>query len=317
MVPVKNVDPVIDSDELFFSLRYDRNGLRPVFALGNTQGRCSYNCRFCGVKSTHKTTKAESKQLFHNQWSRYQPMLDTTYHPTIYNKGNITNPAEFPRELLFYILNHFRKDERVAYVSLNSRERDADEELLRQLIQCNYPFRIHFIFGLESASSKSTQILGKDTTDELELFTQKISFFNRQTSRQPSFGLDVNLVFLPELYLHDGEQREGQDEAIQQGLEQDVRHILSLATPQVPIQINIHPYYHVAALPFAHADLKLLVSTLPRLQSIINTYNSQKNTDPIHLFIGNEGKGYTTEYWQKQLQDWGDIIEQYNTSGLL
>ncbi len=308
--------------EPLFSLRRDRNGLRPVFMLGNIYGRCPYDCKFCGVKASERIAPAEVLNRFHQLWDRYQPLLGEPYHPLIYNEGNVTNPLEFPKELLDYILQFFRGDPRVRYVSLNSRERDANDELLRELREQKYPFPIHFIFGMESSSPRAQPVLGKKTVGELDRFVDKLLAWGdrnkaNRNRRTYCFGLDVNLVFLPELYLEEGESRAGQEERVQQGIRQDVNYVLDVADRGIPIQINIHPYHRVDDLPFADADLGTLIGALPCLQSIVDLHNARHPAHPVHLFIGIEGKGYATHYWRMQAEIWDEYITAYNATGLV
>jgi hypothetical protein len=287
--------------------------------LGNAFGRCPYDCRFCSVKATEKVTAAEIRSRFHLQWQKYEPILDGPYHPLIYNEGNVTNPLEFPREQLDYILEFFRGDPRVQYVSLNSREHYATEDFLKRLQEKNYPFPVHFIFGLESFSPKTDRVLGKNVAGELGRFADKLLLFGGQHASHVRrgaycFGLDVNLLFLPELYLEGGESRR-QTEQVRQGIEQDVAQALTIAERGLPVLINIHPYHRVEALPFENAELGTLIESLPRLQSLVDQHNAQHPQDPVHIFIGIEGKGYGTKYWRQQMQYWGESITLYNETG--
>ena len=309
------MDPV----ETLFSLRSDQLGFRPVFMLGNTYGRCSYDCRFCGAKAHESVTPAESARRFRFLWNKYEPLLGGPYHPVIYNEGNVTNPVEFPRELLDEILEFFRNDPRVRYVSLNSREHDATGTLLQQLRERDYPFPIHFIFGLESSSPSAERILGKNADPELTRFVDKLLVYDKPLHAGGKgclrcFGLDVNLLFLPELYLEEGEPR-GHADSIRRGMERDLARALSAGERGVPVQINIHPYHRVDALPFENADLSDLFNVLPQLQSIVDRHNEKHGQNPVHIFIGIEGKGYTTDYWREQTHRWGELIEVYNTTG--
>jgi len=68
-------------------------------------------------------------------------------------------------------------------------------------------------------------------------------------------------------------------------------------------------------LPFENAELGTLIESLPRLQSLVDQHNAQHPQDPVHIFIGIEGKGYGTKYWRQQMQYWGESITLYNETG--
>ena len=153
------------------------------------------------------------------------------------------------------------------------------------------PCPVHFIFGQESFAKNARQILGKDNQGELQRFIAKLRPYNAacNATRDPKhhvFGLDVNLVFLPELYLDPGEKRPGQEEKIAAGCTADVRQLLSLADPLVPMNINLHPFYPVESLPYEQADLFMLLRILPALQHRVDVHNQRPGSHPTQLFVG-------------------------------
>ncbi len=303
-----------------FTLRRDHLGLRPVYNLGNELGDCPYRCAFCGVGRSERVSPAWNVREFDRQHHEFLSVIDGPYHPVVYNQGNVTNPEEFSRATLDHILRTFVPDERVNRVSLNSREKDAPPDLLESLAGRALPFPVHFIFGVETFSPRSAKILGKDTRGELERFNAKLRQFNRSrdADRKPAayiFGLDLNLVFLPELYLEDSESRDGNDAKSLAGFQNEVSQLLRLIDPGVPVDINLHPYYEVATLPWASADLDIFMSVVPSLQEMVDRYNAEGTTRSTHIFIGVEGTGYEEEHEREQLARWKDLIEDYNRSG--
>lgn len=299
-----------------FPIRRDRIGLRPVFMLGNLNGRCPFDCTFCGVKAEEVTAAGDAREHFREQWLQYRPLLDGPYHPIIYNEGNVTNHLEFPAELLAHILEFFRADERVQYIALNSREKYATEQLLSEFQRKHLPFPVHFVFGLESVSEKAHQMLGKNTRGELKRFARKLSRFNKRVpgGGTYSFGLDVNLLFLPQLYTGAGTMSTARRGLLAAGLERDIEYVLDVTCDGPPVQINIHPYYQVEALPFTDAEVGDLVRILPQVQAKI-VQSNRNRSPPAHLFVGIEGKGYQTSYWQQQSEQWGAIIDIFNATG--
>lgn len=301
-----------------FTLRRDQNGLRIVFMLGNEQGYCSYQCEFCNVKRSPKISAEENIRLFDKQYARYRYLIDGPYHPLVYNKGNVTNPSEFSRATLDYVLESFTHDARIQFVSINSREGSATTEVLEYLASRNFKFPIHFILGLESFSATTKEILGKDTMGELQRFIDKLRPYNQRDNQSSSytFGLDVNLLFLPELYSESKDLGKDDCPGTEKGLQNDLDNILKQADPSVPIEINIHPFCCLDFLPFQNAELETLIRTLPGLQAMVDRHNKQRlATRPVHIFVGIEGKGYNSELWLAQIQQWGSTIDHFNQTG--
>ncbi len=303
-----------------FSLRKDRTGYRPVFPLGNNLGRCPYDCAFCAIKATDVVGPDEAGARFDRLLATYHTHIDGPYHPLIYNQGNVTNEREFSRQLLDEILERFRTDERVQYVSLNSRERDATPEVLAYLAQKDLPYPIHFIFGAESFSKRASHVFGKETSGELDRFVAKLRDHNAEgpsdrAGRPYAFGLDVSLVFLPELYLAPGADRSANGAAIAGGVEADVVCLLDAIGSDVPFEINLHPYCRVDALPYLDAGLELLVPAFPVLQRHIARHNADRARRPSHVFVGIEGPGYSSEFWRRQRAEWGPFLRRFNERG--
>lgn len=274
-----------------FPLRRDRHGYRPVYKLGNERGPCPYACTFCGVGKSEKVSAEWNIRRFDAKHAEYLVGIDGPYHPAIFNRGNVTLETDFSRRTLDHILNVFSSDSRVQYVSLNSREPAATPEVLDRLAEANRPFPIHFILGMESFSPRTPEVLGKSNKGEMQRFVAKLKPYNigNGTSNQSKpyvFGLDVNLVFLPELYLDAGESRAGKEQRIGKGLAEDLRTLLSHTDPAVPCEINIHPFYAVESLPYESADLFMLLRILPMLQGIVEEHNRQPGVYRMHLFVG-------------------------------
>ena len=299
-----------------FSLRRDRNGLRPVFTFGNLLGSCPFNCNFCGVKAGPVVTEEETRRRFQDLLAVYRYQLDGPWHPLVYNGGNVTSSAEFSQTLLTDMLLTFRSMAGIQYVSINSRERTATPKVLDHLRGLRLPFPIHFIFGLETSHTNARRILGKNTRGELERFVNRLVTANTASDagEAPTFGLDVNIVFLPELYIAEHHRREDSYDEIRAGAITDLQYILSTIDHRIPGQINIHPYYKVDLLPYADVDLNLVINILPELQTIADGYNQQARW-PLYLFLGVEGKGYQSAHWTSEAAAWQASIDIFNRTG--
>jgi len=303
-----------------FTLRKDQNNFRPVFLLGNERGSCLYNCRFCSSKTLRKVSSTDNIKRFDELFDYYLSIIDGPYHPLIYNDGNCTNQEELSEETLNYVLKAFDRDPRVLFVSINSREGCATPEILNNLAGKHLSYPIHFILGVESFSPNIHEILGKNNHGELDRFISKLQPYNlRPLTEQPqrgyTFGLDVNLVFLPELYLKDGEKRKDNKAKIKEGIKKELRQLLFRIVPHVPVEINIHPYHTVDALPYQKADLDQFMRILPELQEMILTFNRKFKDRQAHLFIGVQGTGYNSKQYIKQIRYWSPIIDEFNRTG--
>lgn len=310
--------------EVVFPLRVDWNGYRPVYKLGNEGGNCSFGCKFCGVGRSPRVDSAANISLFDNLHATYLREIAGLYHPAIFNRGNVTDPKAFSPATLDHILNAFANDGRVTYVSLNSREITATTAVLDRLAGPGLPFPIHFIFGQESFSESASRILGKKNRGEMERFVWKLKRYNqehlpRDVTKRYIFGLDVNLVFLPELYLEAGESRSGHEAKIAGGLADDLRQLLARADPLVPIEVNIHPYYEVPSLPYQRADLFMLLRMMPELQCIIEQHNARSGGAEAHLFLGvvfvRNGFGALNRDGRESLLELQAAIDSFNRTG--
>lgn len=277
--------------EVVFPLRVDWNGYRPVYKLGNEGGNCSFRCKFCGVGRSPRVTSASNIALFDELHFKYMHEISGLYHAAVFNRGNVTDPKAFSAATLDHVLNVFTNDRRVTYVSLNSRESTATDAVMERLVARNMPFPIHFIFGQESFSESAPRIIGKRNRGEMERFLTKIRRYNQQDGPRDAekrylFGLDVNLVFLPELYLGARESRSGHEAKIADGLADDLRQLLDRADPLVPMEVNIHPYYEVPSLPYHKADLLMLMRIMSDLQCMIEQHNARSGGREVHVFVG-------------------------------
>jgi len=313
--------------EVVFPLRVDRNGYRPVYKLGNEGGNCSFGCKFCGVGKSPRVTSAQNIALFDSLHAKYLPEIDGPYHPAIFNRGNVTDPKAFSPATLNHILGVFEQDSRVSFASLNSREVTATGEVLDGFAARRFPFPIHFIFGQESFNASASRVLGKNNQGEMERFIQKLKRYNQQheplaDGKRYVFGLDVNLVFLPELYLEAGEPRAGREAKIAEGLANDLRELLRRTDPLVPVEVNIHPYYEVESLPYEKADLFQLLRMLPTLQPILEEQNRRPGVCRTHLFVGavlliasNSGKCSAAQ--ERRIRALETSIDEFNRTGHL
>ena len=306
--------------EEFFSIRRDQNGLRPVYNLGNELGDCPQNCAFCGVGKSPQVTSEENIENFERIYADFRKIIQGPYHPVVYNQGNCTNPKEFSWKTLNHILKRFHGDPNVVYLSINSRESYATVTVLERLAVLRLSYPVHFVFGIESFSPRTYELLGKNTVAEMERFNAKLRSVNsRYASAQPlrgyTFGLDVNLVFLPELYLKPGESKTGNEATIQSSWVGEFRCLLATIDPIVPTEINLHPYYSVAAIPYEDADLSLFMQTLPELQRVLEVQVSNSCARPPHIFVGVEGTGYESSNYRRMLGRWGPTITEFNHTG--
>jgi hypothetical protein len=301
-----------------FPVRMDSNGLRPVFFLGNEGGNCSYNCTFCDIGKSSPVTSQYNIELFDHLYLQYKESVFGPNHPLIYNRGNITDTNAFSGKTLEHILKTFDSTENIQFLSINSREKEVTRELLTYIFKKKLKFPIHFIIGIESFSSNLPKTIGKSTQGELERLIKKLSAFNllKPEYLNYQFGIDVGLLFLPELYFDDKFTREYKSEEIKRGFLSDIEHILQLSDDLTPIEINIHPYYQIESLPFKNAEIEQLISFLPDIKKLINKYNENKKFKS-HAFIGFRPT-YTTDNKVNQVIDkWTAIIDSFNTTNVL
>ena len=304
-----------------FSLRRDRNGLRPVYNLGNEGGACPNGCKFCNVGRSPKVSAENNLREFDKQHESFLRLIDGPYHPLIYNQGNVTNKREFSRVTLEHVLNAFQGDSRVVFLSLNSRQRYVTSKFLEFIFRSNLSYPIHFILGVESFSPRANDLFGKNTSGELERFIEIIRPVNQQSHRHPGvdykLGLDVNIVFLPEMYLSNGMKRADNKTIISDGIRWELRQLLKRIDPFVPVEINLHPFYRVKNLPYEDMGLELLIEEIPALQAMVAEHNKTNSGRDTHLFVGVEGNGYEHSFYKKQLIEWKRAIKNFNFTGVL
>lgn len=310
----------MDTRPVPFGLRRDRNGFRPVFPLGNTLGFCPFDCTFCNVKATRRVDSREARHRFDGLWKAFERVIDGSYHPVIYNQGNGTNPEELAPEVLDHVLETFRFDGRVVFLSLNSRERMASRAVLESLVNRRLPYPIHFIFGQETFSDDADAIIGKRVRGEFDRFVRRLAAYNRTRQARDlragyQFGMDVNLLFLPELYLRSGEGREGNEFKIGCGLRREVEILLARASPIVPIEINIHPYVRVEALPYQTAEPWVLVKALPEIAAVVERFNAKGDHRPVHVFVGIEEIRSEDGRATEESQEIAAAIDLFNQTG--
>jgi hypothetical protein len=146
------------------------------------------------------------------------------------------------------------------------------------------------------------------------------NFEPRGERKRYVFGLDVNLLFLPELYLAPGEARHGNVARIAAGIANDLRQLLTLSDPLVPMEVNIHPYYEVESLPYEKADLSVLLRILPSLERLIQDHNLSRDVWPTHLFVGvvfvkNHGLSHPDSDPAARISELEAAFETFNTTG--
>jgi hypothetical protein len=258
---------------------------------------------------------------FDRQHDKFLRLIDGPYHPLIYNQGNVANKAEFSESSLLHVLKAFDRDPRVSFVSLNSRQCYVTNEFLEFICHLELSYPIHFIFGQESFSSRAIDIFGKNTQGELKRFIDALKAFNRRTRDHLragyEFGLDVNLVFLPEMYLPNDATRDGNETLIAEGMGWELAQLLSRIDPLVPVEINLHPYYQVKTLPYGDMDVDYFMRELPGLQTMVDDHNNLNSRKRTHLFVGMEGSGYERGIYRDQLARWKNRIEEFNATGVL
>lgn len=271
------------------------------------------------VGKSPKVDISNNLQEFDKQHETFLRIIDGPYHPLIYNQGNVTNEEEFSRTSLRHVLNAFQGDSRIVFVSINSRQWYITDELLDFFLTINPSFPIHFILGVESFSPRAKSLFGKDTSGEFEKLNEILRPINQKVSNLSGidykFGLDVNLVFLPEMYIPDGATRYCNEAKIAEGMRWELAQLLSRIDPFVPVEINIHPYYNVKALPYEDMGLDLLMGELPKLQGMVAENNKSSQGRDSHLFIGVEGSGYQHSLYQGHLKHLGKLIKEFNATG--
>ena len=303
-----------------FPIRKDRYGLRYVFFLGNEGGNCKYQCTFCEIGKSNAVSSKYNVNLFDNLFEDYLiKVTDKRNHLLLYNRGNITDKRAFSRKTLAHILTKFKNYHSITHLSLNSREQEVTNDFIDFIFKMNLPYPIHFILGQESFSDKTDQIIGKNSNGEFVRLNNKISQFNSESyftrNENYKFGIDVNLLFLPELYIGKADRKEYEKE-IKKGLLKDVKKVLINSSEIVPITINIHPYYKVKSLPFENTDVSQLIDLLPQIQDLVTVYN-KKRKYKTSVFIGFRGIKTGNKQNDLQIDKWNKIFDLFNTNSVL
>ncbi len=316
----KNIN--VKQDVARFPIREDANGARTVFLLGNERdGGCIYVCKGCNVRDFPGNTPEENKDRFLSQFEVIKEELaEGRYHALIYNEGNATHSQEMTPATLDLLLNTFDRDNLVDYVSLNSREELATQDVLDSLAVRNTHYPIHFILGQESFSPRVPEIFGNKSPRSLEKFVTKLAPYNIEHSGSSGkdyvFGLDVNLLFLPEFYLEKGESREGNEAKIIAGMKNDLRRVLDQTGKDVPIEINIHCYSKWGRVPYASADFSTLLGIVPDLQTMVEQDNRAKGGYQTHIFLGQFYAERTPEgYVNDQAVQMNQLTADFNKTG--
>jgi hypothetical protein len=314
----------VKQDTVKFPIREDANGARAVFLIGNERdGGCVYVCKGCNVRDFPGNTPEENKDRFLSQFESIKNDLGgRRYHALIYNEGNATHSQEMTPETLDLLLNTFDADKLIDYVSINSREELATKNVLDSLAARNTHYPLHFILGQESFSPRVSEIFGNKSSRSLEKFVTKIAPYNQQHSNTETkgyvFGLDANLLFLPEFYLEAGEKRKGNETKIITGIKNDLRKVLDQTGKGVPIEINIHCYSQWGSVPYASADFSTLLDVVPDLQAMVEQDNQAKGECGTHIFLGQFYAERTPQgYVNERAVRMNELIADFNKTGTL
>ncbi len=298
-----------------FPIRKDLYGLRYVFFLGNEGGNCKYQCTFCEIGKSNAVSSEYNIILFDNLFEDYlEKIVDKKNHPLIYNRGNITDERAFSSKTLTHLLTKFNNNQSITHLSLNSREKEVSSKFIEFVLEMDLSYPIHFILGQESFSSRTHQIIGKNSRGEYLRLNKKISQFNLKSyltgNKNYNFGIDINLLFLPELYIGETDRKEYNEE-IDEGLIDDIEKALNNSTKEIPLTINIHPYYKVKTLPYENADIEQLIDLLPQIKYLVSKHNS----DRIHktsVFIGFRGIKTGHKITDLQIDNWSKVFNSFN-----
>jgi hypothetical protein len=166
------------------------------------------------------------------------------------------------------------------------------------------------------------RVLGKNTKGDLGRFVEKLREYNKtaptNNRRGYVFGLDVALLFLPELYLDEGENRVGNTGKIVQGIKEDIRELLKHATDLVPIEINLHCFSKVETLRYENVDYVSLLRIVPELQQMVEEQTRTHQSYPTSIFLGQH---YNESLFNGQMKEvaayLNRITELFNKTGKL
>lgn len=298
-----------------FPIRKDLYGLRYVFFLGNEGGDCKYRCTFCEIGKSNKVSTEYNIALFERLYKNYLERINGKInHPLIYNRGNVTDEKAFSRKNLKHILERFNNNSKITHLSINSREKEVTEEFIEFIMQMNLSYPIHFILGKESFSEKTYRIIGKNSKGEFESLINKLIPFNDDkfisNCRKYNFGIDCNLLFLPELYIGVTDRIQNKN-GIELGFINDIKKAIDYSSFNVPLTINLHPYYKVKSLPFENADVAHFIEILPNINELVKNHNKESKYK-ASIFIGFRGLKTGNEEIDKQLDEWNQIFNKFN-----
>lgn len=291
-----------------FPIRKDRYGYRYVFFLGNEGGDCKYQCTFCEIGKSNAVTSEYNIKLFDSLFNDYMTKVSSlANHPLIYNRGNVTDERAFSRKTLAYILTRFNGNANITHLSLNSREKEVNQTFFDFILKLNLSYPVHFILGQESFSPKTYQIIGKNSTNEFQRLVNKIIPFN---DRKYQFGIDCNLLFLPELYIGNSERNTHKKE-IEKGFIEDVKKVLEYSSNQVPFTINLHPYYKVMSLPYENAVIDQFIDLLPHVLDLVAAHN-QARKYKTSVFVGFRGIKTGNRFIDAKIDKWNSFFDLFN-----
>lgn len=308
-------------ESAFLSERVDHDGIREVLVIDNERvGGCPFQCEGCGVKGEAKIVSAEENKArigqvvdqFALKLTEHKAgYSEQGYHLCIYNFGNVTDKKELSKDNFYFLLQRLSAlDPLPEYVSINSRGDFVDEELLSDIAAKQLPYRVHFILGVETFTERGQAIYGKKNIGmEADTMVATIQHYNKEHGT--NFGMDINLVFLPEFYLAENDSRAGHETEIQSGFSADVQRLLNYGDQGMPIRINLHPYYKSTtgkALPYTGVDQQFGLF----MQSVAGALTQLDHKQDIVIFVGVEDSGYQTAGWKEQLAIWGGAIQRIN-----
>lgn len=290
-----------------FKPRQDQDGTRLIISLSNEKG-CPHKCRGCGVhKDVRIVSRQTNRRTISEEITRLAKATTAPYHIIVYNSGNVASPEELSRENLNYLLELLDKlDPKPTMVSLNTRGLYITDELLDNISALNLSYRVNFNFGVETLTRRGMKIYGKPGIDEeLHQAFTILRDYNQTHTKQ--FGLMINFVYLPEVYLEEDQPREGFVQEISSFVEDYV-------DKGVPIRINLHPFYQVDGLAYRDSSLDDLMKTIPEIQRILDSKNEAvaEQAMRVSLFIGVQDRGYETDGWKTQIQRWQPMIDRIN-----
>jgi len=136
-----------------------------------------------------------------------------------------------------------------------------------------------------------------------------------QKNKNYNYGIDCNLLFLPELYIGK-ENRNQHSKEIAVGFIEDINNTLKYSSPQVPLTININPFYKVKSLPFKNADINQLLDLLPLIMELVNKHNKERK-HKITVFIGFRGIKTGNKQIDLKIDRWNNIFNLFNENNKL